>query len=153
DDDVEILLPPGTTVGQNSPALVRRLADSICGWLNARDLEQNAEPLLLIKIPGFDREVDRLKLPNRLQARVIVKNRFEKETGYSKRVPLFQAPFEGAEPPESQWRSSLGYFEVLSVFEVRHASGKKCTRVFEEGCFLRVGSTTAARNTQATRTH
>lgn len=153
DDDVELLLPPGTVVGQNSPALVRRLADSVCGWLNARDLEQNATPLLLIQIPGFDREVDRLKLPNKLHARVVVKNRLDQQTGYSLRVPLFIEPFEGTEPPESQWRNSLGYFEVLSVFEVRHASGRRCARFFEDGCFLRIGSTTSVRNAQATRTH
>jgi hypothetical protein len=150
DDDIEVLL--GTQLGQNGPALVRRISDRLCGWMNASDVQQSSSPMLLIQVPGFNAEVDRRKLPNALNARVVVKNRLDKDTGYGQRAPLFHAPFEGAEPPEAERRGSLGYFEVLSVFEVRKANGGTC-RVFNEvGCFLRVGSANQ-RGSTMTRTN
>lgn len=142
DDEVEVLL--GAQVGQSGPALVqKRTGKPICGWLNASDIERFTAPLRLIDIPGFSNEKDRSGQGNRLVARVVVKNRIDRETGYGQRAPLFQEPFEGStEPTEEQRRGSIGFFEVLSVFEVRHANGSPC-RVFREGdCFLRVGATT-----------
>ncbi|NPU13068.1 VWA domain-containing protein [Bradyrhizobium sp. 83002] len=151
DDDVEVLL--GTVLGQDGPALVRRSRDRICGWLNAREIQQSSEPLLLIQVPGFNAELDRRKLPNELRARIIVKNRLDRNTGYGQRAPLFQAPFDGPEPSEAERRGSLGYFEVLSVFEVRRANGNRCRIFNEEGCFLRVGSASQVRGSVVTRTN
>jgi hypothetical protein len=151
DDDVEVLL--GTALGQDGPALVRRSRDRVCGWMNGRDIQQNSEPLLLIQVPGFNADLDRRRLPNELRARVVVKNRLDRNTGYGQRAPLFQAPFDGPEPPEAERRGSLGYFEVLSVFEVRRNNGNRCRIFSEEGCFLRVGSASQVRGGTVTRTN
>jgi hypothetical protein len=151
DDDVEVLL--GTALGQDGPALIRRSRDRLCGWINAREIQQNSEPLLLIQVPGFNNDLDRRKLPNELRARVIVKNRLDRNTGYGQRAPLFQTPFEGQEPPEAERRGNLGYFEVLSVFEVRRANGTRCRIFNEDGCFLRVGSASQVRGSVVTRTN
>jgi hypothetical protein len=142
DDDVEVLF--GAQVGQVGPALVRRMRNPICGWLNVGDIERFTAPLRLIDIPGFRNEKDRGgREGNRLIARVVVKNRVDRQTGYGQRAPLFSEPFEGStEPPESKRRGSIGFFEVLSVFEVRRANGSQC-RVFRDAdCFLRIGTTT-----------
>jgi len=53
----------------------------------------------------------------------------KRRTGYSRRVPLFQAPFTGARTTGYARRGSLGYFEVLSVFEARSMTKDKCTRL------------------------
>jgi hypothetical protein len=152
DDDVEVLA--GSPAGQRGPALVKRIKDPICGWLNAADLERFSQPYSLTQIPGFEKETDRLGSKNRLEARVVVKNRVDRQTGYGLRAPLFDAPFAGDEPPEDQRRGSIGFFEVLSVYDVRRADGTRC-RVFRDAdCFLRVGSSTTlgAGNTGIIRT-
>src|SRR5262249_25988650 len=139
----------GARLDSRGPSLVRRLRDNVCGWIDVSTVEKSGVPLKLIQIPGFDSEVDRRRRPNQLDARVVVKNRIDQQTGYAQRAPLFNAPFEGDEPPESQRRGNVGYFEVLSVYEVRRANGDRCRNFFEPGCFLRVGTTTeAARGAQ-----
>jgi hypothetical protein len=139
DDDVVVMV--GAKLGATGPALVRRIRDNVCGWMDVRDLESSASvPLKLTQLPGFGNVQDGLRLPDRLDARVVVKNRLDPYTGVSQRAPLFNAPFDGPEPPPAQWRGDVGFFEVLSVFDVRRNNGL-CRSIHEEGCFLRVGTT------------
>src|SRR5215831_3945831 len=138
DDDVVVMV--GARLGTTGPALVRRIRDNVCGWMDVRDLEKSSEPLKLIQLPGFGNERDGLGLPNRFDARVVVMNRIDQQTGNPQRAPIFHAPFDGPEPPEAEWRSSVAYYEVLSVYEGRRKNGP-CRSVSEEGCFLRVGTT------------
>ena len=140
DDDVEVMV--GARLQETGPALVRRMTDGVCGWMNVSDIEKSGSPLKLIQLPGFSNDRDRRQLPNQLDAHVVVKNRIDRQTGYGQRAPLFHAPFDGPEPPEAERRSNVGYFEVLSVYDVRRANGDPCQRLSEERCFLRVGTTT-----------
>jgi hypothetical protein len=143
DDEVEVLF--GTAPGQNGPAMVRRMRDPRCGWVNGNDLERNAIPKRLVDIPGFQADPDRYGHENRLEARVVVKNRIDQQSGRAQRAPLFNAPFAGeTEPPESERRTSIGYFEVLAVFDVKRPNGQDCRSWRDSDCFLRVGSTTVA---------
>jgi hypothetical protein len=152
DDDVEVLI--GTPLAQNArgPALVRRMREPLCGWLNVSDLERFANPLQLRQIPGFQGEVDRVGETNRLEARVVVKNRIDRQTGHAQRAPLFNDPFTGDEPTDR--RGSVGYFEVLSVFAVNRPDGTDCRTFRDDDCFLRVGSSAAlaGRNAGGVRT-
>jgi hypothetical protein len=155
DDEVEVLV--GTPLGQSGggPALIQRLREARCGWINVADLERFAQPMRLLEIPPFGRESNRSGEANRLEARVVVKNRFALQTGYAQRAPLFNAPFTSdVEPPQDQRRGSIGFLEVLSVFEVRQANGQPCRTFRDANCFLRVGSTTslAGRSTGLVRT-
>jgi hypothetical protein len=145
DDEVEVLI--GAALGQpgGGAALVRRMREPLCGWINVADLERFTQPMLLRELPGFEREPDRFGQASRLEARVVVKNRFDRQTGYARRAPLFHEPFTGeVEPPEDQRRGSIGYFEVLSVFAVKRPNGQDCRSLRDSDCFLRVGSTTVA---------
>jgi hypothetical protein len=152
DDDLIVMV--GARLGATGPALVRRIRDSVCGWMDVRDLERSATPLKLIQLPGFNRETDRDRRPNRLDARVVVKNRVDQQTGNPQRAPIFREPFDGAEPPDTERIGNVGYFEVLSVFEVRKKNGR-CRSLTEDGCFLKVGTSDVGRSrgsTQGTRT-
>lgn len=150
DDDVEVLL--GVPVGERGSAFVRRVQEPrSCGWIDAADLERNTLPKKLTDVPGFEREIDRLGARSTLDARVVVKNRANGQTGHIQRAPLFNEPFAGdVEPPESARRGSIGYFEVLSVFDIRRADGGRCRTFRDKDCFLRVGSTNLT-GTQAGR--
>jgi hypothetical protein len=142
DDDFIVMV--GAKLGTTGSALVRRIRDSVCGWMDVRDLERSAVPLKLINLPGFERRVDLGFTPSRLDARVLVKNRVDQQTGDLQRAPIFREPFDGPEPPESERLRNVGYFEVLSVFEVRKKNGR-CRILSEDGCFLKVGTTDAGR--------
>jgi hypothetical protein len=152
DDDLIVMI--GARLGATGPALVRRIRDRVCGWMDVRDLERSAVPLKLIQLPGFQGLVDPDYKPNRLEARVVVKNRVDQATGHPQRVPIFREPFDGPEPPESERIGNVGYFEVMSVFEVRKKNGR-CRTLSEDGCFLKVGTTDVGRvrgGVQGTRT-
>jgi uncharacterized protein YjbI with pentapeptide repeats len=141
DDDLELLA--GAPLGQagGGPALVRRIRDPLCGWVNVSDLEQFTQPMLLRDVPGFQNEVDRAGGASRLEARVIVKNRVNIKSGFAQRAPLFNEPFVGdVEPPEAQSRGAIEQFEVLSVFDIKRATGQACRSFRDPDCFLRVGS-------------
>jgi hypothetical protein len=141
DDDIVVMV--GAMLGTTGPALVRRIRDNVCGWMDVRDLEKSATPLQLIKLPGFGGEHGRDQRPSRLDARVVVKNRLDRDSGNPQRAPIYRAPFDGPEPPESEQLGRVGYFEVLSVFDVRRKNGA-CRTLSEDGCFLRVGTAAEA---------
>src|SRR5579871_5099070 len=42
DDDLIVMV--GARLGATGPALVRRIRDSVCGWMDVRDLERSATP-------------------------------------------------------------------------------------------------------------
>jgi hypothetical protein len=153
DDDLVVMA--GARLGTTGPALVRRIGrtgEDVCGWMDVRDLERSATPLNLVNLPGFGGTLDRAQRPNKLIARVVVKNRVDQQTGNPQRAPIFREPFDGPEPTEQL--GHVGYFEVLSVFEVRKKNGT-CRSLTEDGCFLRVGSSDVGRsrgNAEGTRT-
>jgi hypothetical protein len=151
DDDLAVKI--GARLGSTGPALVERIQDHVCGWMDVRDLERFAVPLKLVELPGFRDMFDPDHRPNRLDARVVVKNRVDQQSGNPQRAPIFREPFDGPEPAERI--ANVGYFEVMAVFEVRHKNGAACRSLTEDGCFLKVGTTDAGRaraSAQGTRT-
>jgi hypothetical protein len=151
DDDIVVLA--GSRLGSTGPALVRRIHDNVCGYMDVRDLERFAIPMKLIDLPGFRDLFDPDHRPNRLFARVVVKNRVDQQSGNPQRAPIFREPFDGPEPTDRI--GNVGYFEVMSVFEVRHKNGTACRTLSEDGCFLKVGTTDVGRSrgsAQGTRT-
>jgi hypothetical protein len=150
DDDIAVMA--GAKLGTAGPALVRRIRDGVCGWMDVKDLERSAVPVKLASLPGFGGT----GYPARLDARVLVKNRVDPQTGGPRRAPVFHAPFDGPEPPEAETPGHVSAFEVLSVFEVRRPEGTPCASLADAGCFLKVGAPDAGRTrssaTQGTRT-
>jgi hypothetical protein len=140
DDDLVVMV--GAKLGSRGAAFVRRMRDNVCGWMEVSDLERAATPLKLTQLPGFSTTLDREGKANRLDARVVVKNRL-KEDGSPERAPIFREPFDGPEPTDRI--GNVGYFEVLSVFEVRKKNGR-CRSLTEEGCFLKVGTSDVGRS-------
>jgi hypothetical protein len=137
DDDIVVMI--GAKLGTAGPALVKRIRDNVCGWMDVRDLTISAMPLKLIQVPGFEHLRGQDSVPDRMEARVIPKTRIDRETGNPQPVPVFSEPFDGPEPPAAERRSDAVTFEVLSVFEVRRRNGR-CRTIHEDGCFLRVGT-------------
>jgi hypothetical protein len=134
--DDDLIVMAGARLGTTGPALVRRVRDNVCGWMNVKDLEHLAAPLKLVQLPGAG---DGRDLPKRLDARIVVKSGVDPRTGSSRRTPVFREPFDGPEPPESEWAGTASASEVLSVFEVRRPNGR-CRVLSEDGCFLKVGA-------------
>jgi hypothetical protein len=151
DYDDDIVVMAGAKLGATGPALVRRVRDGACGWMDVKDLERSALPMKLASLPGFGNT----GYPARLDARVLVRSRIDPQTGGPRRAPVFYAPFDGPEPPEAEAPGHVSAFEVLSVFEVRRAEGARCRTLSEAGCFAKVGTADAGRirsGAQGTRT-
>jgi hypothetical protein len=56
--DDNLIVMVGAGLGAAGPALVRRIRDDVCGWMDVRDLEKSATPQRRIELPGFDNAVD-----------------------------------------------------------------------------------------------
>jgi hypothetical protein len=140
DDDVEVL--SAFPVDPAQPVLVRLVRDRgpLCGWINVWDLERYAAPMQLRSIPGLFSDMNQGGWLGRQEARVVVKSRIDRQTGYAQHAPLFNAPFTGVEESAGQ-RRGLSSFDVLSVFEVKSGDGWSDCRTFRDAnCFLRVGT-------------
>jgi hypothetical protein len=57
DDSLIVMI--GAALGTAGPALVRRVRDDVCGWMDVGDLERSATPLRRIQLPGFDGVVNK----------------------------------------------------------------------------------------------
>jgi hypothetical protein len=56
--DDNLIVMVGAGLGMTGPALVRRIRDDVCGWMEVGDLERSATPQKHIQLPGFDNVVD-----------------------------------------------------------------------------------------------
>jgi hypothetical protein len=57
DDSVIVMV--GAALGTTGPALVRRIRDDVCGWMDVGDLERSATPRRRIQWPDFDDVVNK----------------------------------------------------------------------------------------------
>jgi hypothetical protein len=57
DDSVIVMV--GAALGTTGPALVRRIRDDVCGWMDVGDIESSATPRRHIQWPGFDDVVNK----------------------------------------------------------------------------------------------